>query len=95
MLLGAFIAGNVAAQLKEGAAKNHSYEGVLQVIATYTQLRVTKRVDPVKSIDQWIELQKTGGLKAFLEKQIEQAHRDAAKQPPDADKQPTPGEPRP
>jgi len=76
-LLVAYVAGNVRVQLQKAVARNHTYEGVLQVIETYGQLRAKKATEPVKPVEDWIKLQKAGGLKEHIESEL----KEAASQP--------------
>ena len=51
-LMGAFIAGNTKPQIQKKVAEDHPYEGVVQVIATYQQLRKAekaRRFPPLKN----------------------------------------------
>ncbi len=68
-MLGAFIAGNVKAQITNGIRSEHPYEGILQIIATYKQLVKANATEEIPSIGKWIELQESGKLKAVIKKQ--------------------------
>jgi len=78
VLLAAFAAGNIEQQLTTGQDKDHTYEGVLQVLATYAQLRKSQGTERVQSIEKLITLQQSGGLKAYIEKQVNEASQDTS-----------------
>ncbi len=67
ILLCAYIAGNLKAQLEKKVNKDQPYDGVLQVISTYKQLLKTNATEKVDSIEKWIGLQQAGKLKSHIE----------------------------
>jgi hypothetical protein len=73
VLLAAFCAGNIEPQINLKTDKDHSYEGALQALATYAQLRLLAGAAPVAALDKWGALQKAGTLKAHLEQQAASA----------------------
>ena len=66
-LLLAFIVGNVEEQWARRQAKDNSYAGVLQVIATYRQLQKTNPLLRIPEVDQLTDLQKRGELRKYIE----------------------------
>lgn len=68
VLLAAYIAGNIEPQLRGGQKLDHAYEGALQVISTYDQLRKLHMTEEVICIEEWIRQKKAGTLKSFLQK---------------------------
>ena len=68
-LMGAFIAGNIKPQIQKKVAEDHPYEGVVQVIATYQQLRKAGESKEIPSIEKWISMQKKGTLREYVQEQ--------------------------
>jgi len=65
-LFGAFVAGNLKKQILQRERKDHPYDGVVQIIATYKQLRNKNAVKKIKEIEKWIEIQNSGKLKSYI-----------------------------
>ena len=68
-LLTAYVAGNLASQLKSRKKENDSYAGILQTIATYRQLQEADPTFRLESIEDLIGLEAQGRLKEHLESQ--------------------------
>jgi hypothetical protein len=66
-LLLAFIVGNVEEQWARHQAKDNSYAGVLQVIATYRQLQSANPLLRIPEVEELIDLQKRGDLRKYIE----------------------------
>lgn len=62
----AYFAGNIKPQLEKGIAKNHAYEGVVQVLETYEKLRRKKAIDPIESIESLKKQKRTGKLRGII-----------------------------
>lgn len=67
VLLTAYIAGEIQAQLSAHLAKDDPMAGALQVIDTYQQMKKADSKLRVPSVEQWITLQAQGKLRAALE----------------------------
>lgn len=67
LLLVAYIAGNLEAQLDRGTKANHSYAGVRQVISTYRQIQKANSTIRIPEVEELIALENKGRLKAHLE----------------------------
>jgi hypothetical protein len=67
LLFVAFLAGNIEPQVAKGIVKDHSYEGVLQVIKTYDQLRAQNPKLEIKLIEDFRAKEKTAQLKQWVE----------------------------
>jgi hypothetical protein len=65
-LLLAFIVGDMEAQWARRETKDNSYAGVLQVIATYQQLKKSNPNLRIPEIENFIEMQRRGELKAYV-----------------------------
>jgi hypothetical protein len=65
-LTAAFLVGNVDAQLLRGEKKDNPYAGLLQVIDTYRQMQRKNPRLKIAEVDQFIELEKRGALKAYV-----------------------------
>ena len=68
VLLAAFVAGNVRAQLARGAAKDDSLAGVEQVIETYRQLQRANPRLKIPSVEHLIELAERDQLREHLDR---------------------------
>ena len=66
LLLAAFMAGNLKEQIKKNTTKSEDYAGALAVLEVYRKLQEKKIVIP--ELDHWIELEKQGTLRSFIEK---------------------------
>ena len=66
-LMAAFIVGNLDAQLLRGEKKDNPYAGELQVIETYRQLKKKNSKLRIPEVEKFIELEKRGELKAYVE----------------------------
>ena len=66
ILLVAYVAGNVQAQLDSGKAKDEPVAAAEQVIATYGQLRRAKPDLRVREVEELIRLQKQGKLAEYF-----------------------------
>ncbi|HSI85707.1 MAG: hypothetical protein ACAI35_04265 [Candidatus Methylacidiphilales bacterium] len=67
LLFVAFLAGNIQPQVQKGTVKDHSYDGVLQVIKTYDQLRAQNPKLEIKLIEEFRTKEKGGQLKQWVE----------------------------
>ena len=89
MLLGAFIAGNVLAQLDSGVKRNDSYSGMIQVFRVYRHLKAEEPAYNVPEIEDLLALHRRGELAphlAKLEAEEEKEARDAAPAAPPTDR---------
>jgi hypothetical protein len=68
ILLVAFMAGNLKAQIEKKTSKPEPYAGALAVIDVYNKIRANTMGYRVSSIDQWISLEKQGRLETFIGK---------------------------
>ena len=68
-LMGAFIAGNTKPQIQKKVAEDHPYEGGVQVIATYQQLRKAGESKEIPATEKWIGMQKKGTFKKYVQEQ--------------------------
>ncbi|PTY04452.1 hypothetical protein DB346_03180 [Verrucomicrobia bacterium LW23] len=67
LLFVAFLAGNIKPQVDKGVVKDHSYEGVLQVIQTYDQLKALNPKMNIDAIEKFRAMEKGGQLKQWVE----------------------------
>jgi hypothetical protein len=65
-LISAFIVGDADSQLLRNKKGDDSYAGLIQMIDTYRYLQQTKPSFRVAEIDQFIEMEKHGQLKAYV-----------------------------
>jgi hypothetical protein len=65
-LTAAFVAGNVDAQLLRGDKRDDPYAGVLQVIDTYRQMQRNNADLKIAEVEEFIEMEKRGELKAYV-----------------------------
>jgi len=65
-LVGALIAGNMKPQLETGIRQDRPYDGALQVIDTYQQLRELGESERIPCIEVWLELSKAEELRESL-----------------------------
>ena len=75
-LLTAFIAGNVRSQLQSGKVEDDAYAGTLAVIQAYNKLRERDKDFTAPEIEKQIALEKTGELKAHIEKAAAEAKKE-------------------
>lgn len=73
LLFVAYVAGNIEPQLKAGRKGDQAYEGALQTICTYKQLRALADSKEIPSVEKWVALQKSGELRAVIEEQAKRA----------------------
>lgn len=66
ILLAAFIAGNIEAQLQKQHPGDQPYPGALQVIQTYRQLQKDDEIPPIPAVENWIRLESEGKLKTYF-----------------------------
>ena len=65
ILLTAYVAGNIAAQLKSGKRQDEIYAGWLQVLATYGQLLRINSAAKVSEVDNLLKKQTEGTLQSY------------------------------
>jgi len=65
MLMSAYVAGDLAAQLKSGKAEDDVYAGWKQVLATYAQLHAINPTVKLPEIDALKDKEAAGTLKAY------------------------------
>ncbi len=56
LLLAAFLAGNVKKQLSAGTKNSEPYDGIVQLIKTYLQLRKANKINKIHEIENWSQL---------------------------------------
>jgi hypothetical protein len=80
-LMTAFVAGNVKSQLDSGKNADDPYAGLLSVFKVYDKLREKDKDFKVAQIDELIAKEKSGELKAWVEKAAKdaQAEHDKAR----------------
>lgn len=71
----AYFAGNIKPQLERGINKNHSYEGIMQVLETYKKLKKKKAIQTIDTIEQLNELKRKGQLRKYV-RQFEKKDKD-------------------
>lgn len=76
VLLTAFLAGNVKAQLDSGKNADDPYSGLLATIKVYEKLRAADASIKIPEIDEMIALEKKGELKAWAEKAAKAAEQE-------------------
>ena len=69
LLLAAFFAGNLKAQIESGVSSPKPYEGVLAVIDVYKKIQARKAGFRMASVDRLIDLERQGTLKSYIEKE--------------------------
>lgn len=69
LLTGAFLAGNIEAQLRSNIKGDSPYEGALLVLQVYKLLRSKNRMPAFEQLDQWQELETKGKLRAHMQGQ--------------------------
>lgn len=67
LLLAAFMAGNLKAQIEKNSPDPQPYAGVLAIIDVYRKIQAYKPGFEVASVDHFIALEKEGKLKAYIE----------------------------
>ena len=67
LLSTAFVAGDLQEQFRKKTGKSEPYAGVLAMIAVYEKLKADAGIEPVKEMEEMIELKKQDKLKAQLE----------------------------
>jgi hypothetical protein len=77
ILLTAYIAGNVKAQLDARKSANDSYAGILQVIETYAQLKKADKELNMPEVEKLVELKAKDKLKTFVEEALEAEKKEA------------------
>ncbi len=65
ILLTAYVAGNIAAQLKSGKPQDDVYAGWEQVLSTYAQLLRINSAAKVSEVDELLKKEVDGTLKAY------------------------------
>lgn len=53
LLIGVFIAGNIKNQIIAGIPKDHSYEGLILTIKTYTVWRKENLIEKIPELEEW------------------------------------------
>lgn len=76
LLLAAFSAGNIRAQLQANEVRDHPYDGWMQVFRTYAKLKAAHPKLSVPPIEDLISKRDAGTLRAH-EKEVEQRHAAA------------------
>jgi hypothetical protein len=71
MLLGAYLAGNVKAQLDRGVNKDDPYAGMLVVFDVYRQIKEENKNCRIPEIETFLDLESKKKLKAHLEKLLQ------------------------
>jgi hypothetical protein len=66
-LLGSFVAGNAASQIRKGANKDDTYSGLLLVFSTYKRMREINPDFHIVEIDDQIRLLERGELSKYVE----------------------------
>ena len=66
LLFGAYIIGDVKAQLEAKVNKDQPYAGARQVISTYQKLRNANVVESIPEIEKWIQSENDGKLKDLV-----------------------------
>lgn len=67
LLTGAFVAGNIEAQLQDSTKANRPYEGALLALHTYHEMRSRDMAPKISALEDWTEMDKNGKLKDFLQ----------------------------
>lgn len=68
LLTGAFMAGNIEAQLRSHIKGDSPYNGALLVLQVYQLLRKQKKMQAYEPLEQWQKLEAEGKLRSHLEK---------------------------
>jgi hypothetical protein len=66
-LMGAFVMGNVKAQLRLGQPVNNSYAGTLEVIRVYELLQKKEPAVKIPEVERFRDMEKGGALKKFMD----------------------------
>ncbi len=67
LLLVAFISGDLQEQFRKGTGKPETYAGVLTVLSVYEKLKAKSSIYFDPNLEHFIDLEKNGKLKEFLE----------------------------
>lgn len=59
----AYYAGCMEPQLKSAKTEDHTYDGLVQIVATYRQLRAKNKIQKVGYVEEWMTLDVSGKLK--------------------------------
>lgn len=68
LLMVAFIAGDMLEQMKKGTSKSEPYSGILTMLEAYEKLRLKNPDFRVDSLKQFVDLERAGQLKAYVDK---------------------------
>jgi hypothetical protein len=78
ILLAAWVAGNVRAQIEKKKNANDSYAGELQVLETYKMLKEKNQNLSIPEVEKLIKLEEKGELKKYLRESLNYADKDLA-----------------
>lgn len=68
LLLVAYVAGNIEAQIEKKECKDHPYAGACQVLRTYHQLRENSDIAEIEVLEEWNSMKADGKLESFLDR---------------------------
>lgn len=70
ILVGAFLAGNLARQLEDGVKTNRPVEGIQAMCAAYRQLRAQSRIEEIAELEEWGKLSAQELVFALLQREV-------------------------